>query len=519
MIMWVMSDRGIPRSYRMMEGFGVNTFRLVNGRGEARLVKFHWKPLLGAHSLVWDEAQRLAGVDPDFHRRDLWNAIERGEYPEYELGLQLIAEQDERSFPFDPLDPTKLWPEALVPVQRVGRLTLDRNPDNFFAETEQVAFHVGNVVPGIDFSDDPLLQGRLFSYLDTQLTRLGGPNFHELPINRSVAPVHNNQRDGFMRHTLNAGHTSYQPNSLGGGCPFQAGAAGGGFATHGERVEGRKIRERSPSFGDHFSQARLFWVSQTAPEQEHLIRALRFELGNVQSPDVRRRMVDLLTNVDLELAGQVAAGIAVAPPDGSGGAAGANDRLRRAWARFGVTSAPGEAQPLPVASAPELSMAGARRDTVASRSVAVLAADGVDGVQLATVVAALAGAGAHPDLIAPTAIVRLADGTERPVARTLLTAPSVIYDGVFVPGGRSSIVALQADADAVAFVAEAYKHAKTLGASGEGVDLLRAALPAARPGDGPAIAGVVTGRAGDVTGLVQDFIAALAQHRHFSRQG
>ena len=215
-------------------------------RRVARLVKFHWKPLLGVHSLVWDEAQRLSGVDPDFHRRDLWNAIERGEYPQYELGLQLIEEQDELSFPFDPLDATKIWPEALVPVQRVGRLTLDRNPDNFFAETEQVAFHLGNVVPGIDFSNDPLLQGRLFSYLDTQLTRLGGPNFHELPINRSVAPVHNNQRDGFMRHTVNTSRTSYQPNSLGGGCPFQAGAAHGGFVSVGERVEGQKIRAAQP---------------------------------------------------------------------------------------------------------------------------------------------------------------------------------------------------------------------------------------------------------------------------------
>ena len=519
MIMWAMSDRTIPRSLRMMEGFGVNTFRLVNARGVARLVKFHWKPLLGTHSLVWDEAQRLAGVDPDFHRRDLWNAIERGEYPQYELGLQLIEEQDELSFPFDPLDATKVWPEELVPVQRVGRLTLDRNPDNFFAETEQIAFHLGNVVPGIDFSNDPLLHGRLFSYLDTQLTRLGGPNFHELPINRSVAPVHNNQRDGFMRHTINTSRTSYQPNSLGGGCPFQAGAAHGGFVTSGAPVEGPKIRERSPSFGDHFSQARLFWVSQTAPEQEHLVRALRFELGKVQSPAVRRRMVDLLTNVDLELATRVALGIAVPPPAGDGALDEANARLRQAWARCGVTGTPGETQPLAVESAPELSMAHGPRDSVVSRQVAVLAADGVDGTQLATVTAALAAAGAHPELIAPSATVRLADGTERPADRTLLTAPSVIYDGVFVPGGEASAAGLAADADAVAFVGEAYKHAKTLGASGEGVDLLRAALPAARPGDGPAIAGVVTGRAGDVGGLVQTFIAALAQHRHFSRQG
>ena len=475
MVMWVMSDRGIPRSYRMMEGFGVNTFRLINAGGEARLVKFHWKPLLGVHSLVWDEAQRLSGVDPDFHRRDLWNAIERGEYPQYELGLQLIEERDELSFPFDPLDATKIWPEALVPVQRVGLLTLNRNPDNFFAETEQVAFHLGNVVPGIDFSNDPLLQGRLFSYLDTQLTRLGGPNFHELPINRSVAPVHNNQRDGFMRHTVNTSRTSYQPNSLGGGCPFQAGAAHGGFASFGERVEGQKIRQRSPSFGDHFSQARLFWVSQAPHEQEHLIRALRFELGKVQDMAVRKRMVDLLTNVDLGLATQVALGIAVPPPAGDGAVAAANARLQEAWGQYGVTAAPGETRPLPVERAPELSMASGPRDSVVSRLVAVLAADGVDGAQLAAVTATLAGAGAHPELVSPSALVRLADGTTLPADRTLLTAASVIYDGVFVPGGEASVAALQVDTDAVDFVAEAYKHSKTLGASAEGVDLLIAA--------------------------------------------
>jgi catalase len=530
MVMWVMSDRGIPRSYRMMEGFGVNTYRLVDAAGTARLVKFHWKPLLGVHSLVWDEAQRISGVDPDFHRRDLWNAIERGEFPEYELGLQLIEEQDELSFPFDPLDATKIWPEELVPVQRVGRLTLDRNPDNFFAETEQVAFHVGHVVPGIDFSDDPLLQGRLFSYLDTQLTRLGGPNFAELPINRPVAPVHNNQRDGFMRHTVNTSQTSYQPNSLGGGCPFQAGAAGGGFVSYGERVEGRKVRERSPSFGDHFSQARLFWVSQSGPEQEHIVRALRFELGKVQNLDVRKRMVDLLTNVDLELAAQVARGIAVSPPQGDDAVAAANARLQQAWARYGVTSAPGETPPLVVERAPELSMADTARESVVSRRVALLAADGVDGDQLAAATAALAASGAHPELVSPNAIVRLSDGTERPADHTLLTAASVLFDGVFVPGGAESGAALQADADAVAFVAEAYKHSKPVGATAEGVDLLREAIPARRGGAGGADGerallaqqGVVgersAGTAPAVETALDAFIVALAQHRHFARE-
>ncbi len=220
MIMWVMSDRAIPRSLRMMEGFGVHTFRFINERGKSRFVKFHWKPLLGLHSVVWDEAQKISGKDPDFHRRDLWEAIENGDFPEWELGVQIVEEKDEHNFDFDLLDPTKVIPEEIVPVQRIGKLTLNRNPDNFFAETEQVAFHVGNIVPGIDFTNDPLMQGRLFSYTDTQLIRLGGPNFHEIPINRPVAPVHNNQRDGFMRQTVNRGQTSYEPNTLRGGCPF-----------------------------------------------------------------------------------------------------------------------------------------------------------------------------------------------------------------------------------------------------------------------------------------------------------
>ena len=237
MIMWVMSDRAIPRSYRMMEGFGVHTFRFVNDKGKSRFVKFHWKPVLGVHSVVWDEAQKISGLDPDFHRRDLWEAIENGDFPEWEFGVQIVEEKDEQKFDFDLLDATKLIPEELVPVRRIGKLTLNRNPENFFAETEQVAFHPGHVVSGIDFTNDPLLQGRLFSYTDTQLIRLGGPNFHEIPINRPIAPVHNNQRDGHMRQTINQGRVSYQPNSLGGGCPMQAQADMGGFVSYAEEIE------------------------------------------------------------------------------------------------------------------------------------------------------------------------------------------------------------------------------------------------------------------------------------------
>src|SRR5688572_18072176 len=312
MIMWVMSDRAIPRSFRMMEGFGVHTFRFVNADGASRFVKFHWKPLLGMHSVLWDEAQIISGKDPDFHRRDLYEAIEGGDFPEWELGVQVVEESNENSFPFDLLDPTKLIPENVVPVQRIGRLTLNRNPDNFFAETEQVAFHPGHVVPGIDFTNDPLLQGRLFSYTDTQLIRLGGPNFHEIPINRSVAPVHNNQRDGHMRQTINKSRAAYEPNSLGGGCPFQAGMDMGGFLSHAEKLTGPKVRARGEKFFDHFSQARLFYQSQTAIEKDHIVSAFRFELGKVEVPDIRERMVTILNEIDSQLAERVASGLGLA---------------------------------------------------------------------------------------------------------------------------------------------------------------------------------------------------------------
>src|SRR4026209_776319 len=318
MIMWVMSDRAIPRSYRMMEGFGVHTFRLVNEKGKSRFVKFHWKPVLGVHSVVWDEAQKISGLDPDFHRRDLWDAIENGDFPEWEFGVQIVEEKDEQKFDFDLLDATKLVPEELVPVRRIGKLTLNRNPDNFFAETEQVAFHVGNIVPGIDFSNDPLLQGRLFSYTDTQLIRLGGPNFHEIPINRSIATVHNNQRDGHMRQTINRGKVAYEPNSIGGGCPMPATSLRGGFASIAERLEGTKIRARGEKFFDHFSQAELFFRSQTAPEKAHIVQALQFELGKVEGSAIRARMLGLLAQVDKTLAGLVAPGLGmkIGQPEG-----------------------------------------------------------------------------------------------------------------------------------------------------------------------------------------------------------
>ena len=267
MIMWVMSDRAIPRSLRMMQGFGVHTFRLVNAEGQSTFVKFHWTPVLGVHSVVWDEAQKISGKDPDFHRRDLWNAIASGAFPEYELGVQLVPEADEMNFDFDLLDATKLIPEDLVPIQPVGKLTLNRNPDNFFIETEQVAFHTGHVVPGIDFSNDPLLQGRNFSYLDTQLNRFSGPNFHQIPINQSKAAVNNYQQDGFMRYANRPGRVNYEPNSLGGNAR-EATPEEGGFVSYPAATEGTKVRARSESFGDHFTQATLFYNSMSDPEKQ-----------------------------------------------------------------------------------------------------------------------------------------------------------------------------------------------------------------------------------------------------------
>ncbi|MEQ1772038.1 MAG: catalase, partial [Devosia sp.] len=311
MLMWAMSDRAIPRSYRTMQGFGVHTFRLVNAEGVSHFVKFHWEPMAGTHSLVWDEAVKISGADPDFHRRDLWESIEAGVFPEYELGVQVFTEAQAESFSFDVLDATKLIPEELVPVRRVGKMTLTRNPDNFFAETEQVAFCTAHVVPGIDFSNDPLLAGRIHSYVDTQISRLGGPNFHEIPINAPVAPVHNNQRDGMHRQALHRGRVAYEPNSLGGGCPFQAGSAGFVSFPEPRAVSDSKLRGAPEKFAEHYAQARLFLHSQTPVEVQHIVDAFTFELSRVQTPAVRERMVAGLRNVDAVLAERVAAGLGI----------------------------------------------------------------------------------------------------------------------------------------------------------------------------------------------------------------
>ena len=523
MIMWVMSDRAIPRSLRMMEGFGVHTFRFINEKGKARFVKFHWKPLLGLHAVVWDEAQKISGKDPDFHRRDLWEAIEHDDFPEWELGVQIVEEKDEHSFDFDLLDPTKIIPEEVVPVRRIGKLTLNRNPDNFFAETEQVAFHVGNIVPGIDFTNDPLMQGRLFSYTDTQLIRLGGPNFHEIPINRPVAPVHNNQRDGFMRQTVNRGQTSYEPNTLRGGCPFQAGADMGGFTSYAERIDAQKIRARSSSFFDHFSQATLFYNSQTEPEQGHIIRELRFELGKVETPAIRERMLFLLAQVDKGLASSVAEGLGMTVParlDKPMNMSVPADGDPRKFQPKGVTQA--------VENSPALSMVNNPnfpKDTIKTRKIAVLLADGFDDAAVAEMDKALLTAGAAAKTIAPRlGVITGADGEALKVDFSFLTASSVLFDAVYIPGGDASVETLKQEADASEFVNEAYKHCKPIAASGPGVGFLAKSLGekfSESNTTGKLVAaaeGVVTSRGPVTPNFTTEFIQAIAQHRYWERK-
>jgi catalase len=508
MIMWLMSDRAIPRSLRMMEGFGVHTFRFINERNKSTFVKFHWKPLLGVHSVMWDEAQNISGKDPDFHRRDLWEAIETGAFPEWELGVQLVAEADEHKYEFDLLDPTKLIPEELVPVQLIGKLTLNRNPDNFFAETEQVAFHVGHVVPGIDFTNDPLMQGRLFSYLDTQLKRLGGPNFHEIPINRPVAPVHNNQRDGQSRQTINTGSVSYEPNSIAGGCPFQATMTEGGFASFEERIDAHKVRGRSPSFHDHFSQARLFFNSQSNHERRHLIRALRFELGKVEIAEIRSRMVGILSQIDTGLASAVAEGLGFPVPK-------PEQPVNRS---FGADTSPKSVQPKKPTSSIDvsaaLSMANTVKDTIKTRKVAALIADGFDGSQVAAMKEALMKEGATLKTVAPrNGVILTADGKAVAADFSLLTTASVLFDAVYIPGGTASIQTLAGDADACHFVDEAYKHCKAICSTSDTPAFLDNTLAGKADNDEAVIVNA------KLKVSVPGFIAAIANHRNWGREG
>lgn len=483
MIMWHMSDRAIPRSFRMMEGFGVHTFRFVNEEGIAHFVKFHWKPKLGVHSLVWDEAQKINGKDPDFHRRDLWEAIEKGDFVEFELGVQLIEEKDEFMFDFDILDPTKIWPEEKVPVKIIGKMTLNRNVDNVFAETEQVAFHPGNVVPGIDFTNDPLLQGRLFSYTDTQLIRLGGPNFHELPINRPVCPFHNNQRDGYGRQTINVGQVSYHKNSLADNTPSVSSEEEGGYAHYQEKVEGRKIQARSESFADHFSQAKLFWNSMSIPEKKHIVDAFSFEVGKVKSMSIRQQVVDMFANVDVGLATAVAEAVG---------------------AEF-----PTDVEESPVTeSSPALSQMTTAKlpDT---RRVAILIGDGFDGEEVESLVSSCLNAGMSVDLVGDKFGVRYGENDlAAEIDETFLTVHPTLYDALYVVGGEADNMK-KFTMDIVDFINEAYKHYKTIGVASTGKVFFEASDAEVGPG-------IIMYEGSDA--FPEAFIHAVAAHRHWNRK-
>ena len=394
------------------------------------------------HSLEWGEAQKIAGKDPDFNRRDLWEAIETGEFPEYEFGVQLVAEADEHSFDVDLLDATKLIPEEQVPVRPVGKMVLNRNPDNFFAETEQVALHTANIVPGIDFTNDPLLQMHNFSYLDTQLIRLGGPNFVQLPVNRPLVEVSTNQRDGYHQSRVHTGRTAYSKNTLGGGCPAIADERV--FRHYQQKVEGHKIRKRAASFQDYYSQPTLFWNSMSEWEREHIVVAFRFELGKCDHMHIREAVVEQLNRIDHRLATQVADGVDVKPPAA-------------------------QAQPNHGRSSPALSQANPATDTIRSRKVAILVADGVE----AGPVTALRGRGAVAELLAPTnGALRTSAGEELAVDRAMNTMASVLYDAVVVAGGEAAVATLGADGYAMHFIAEAIKHAKPVAAMGTGAALV-----------------------------------------------
>lgn len=493
MLMWLMSDRAIPRSYRMMQGFGVHTFRFVNAQGESRLVKFHWNPLQGTHSQVWDEAVKVSGADPDFHRRDLWEAIDAGHGPQWELGVQVFTEEEAERFSFDVLDATKIVPEELVPVRPIGRMVLDRNPDNFFAETEQVAFCAAHVVPGVDFTNDPLLAGRIHSYVDTQISRLGGPNFHEIPINAPLAPVHNNQRDGMHRQAVHRGRVAYEPNSLAGGCPFQAGMEG--YVSFPEPVGGDELRGHPEKFAEHYNQASLFYHSQVDWERRHLASAFAFELSKVTVAAVRQRMVASLRNVSDELAQSVADRLGMALPE----------PMPRAVRQV----------PRPeVEQSPSLSLtARPGQAGVATRKIAILVAEGVDGAAVSAVAQALIQAGAVVRLVGQRiGPVATAEGDALDADASLDNQPSAVFDGAVVPGGGMAIDRWRQDGRALEFVRDTYRHGKTLLAMGEGADLLEAAgIDPAWRDDGL----VVDPAPAQAAKL---FIDSLARHRHPERE-
>ena len=496
MLIWQMSDRAIPRSYRTMQGFGVHTFRLVNEKNESVFCKFHWTPLAGTHSLIWDEAVKISGADPDFHRRDLWEAIEAGAYPEWELGIQVFTEEQADSFDFDVLDATKLIPVELVPLTPVGKLVLNRNPDNFFAETEQVAFCTAHIIPGIDFSNDPLLQGRIHSYVDTQISRLGGANFHEIPINAPLKEVHNNQRDGMHRQSIPRGRVAYEPNSLGGGCPFQAGM--NGFTSFPEPIAEDKVRGKPEKFADHYSQASLFFNSQTQMEQQHIINAFRFELTRVQIPAIRERVVSILLNVDKNLAQKVADGLGIALPE----------------------PAPlASSNTFPVlAPSPALSEMHYPGDgSIKARRVAILVADGINSTNVVSLYESILSNGGVPRLVGiKLGYINNGVGESLAIEATMETMPSVLFDAVVVPDGEAAVNTLMADGHTAEFLRDQYRHCKPILLLGTAKLLLEHAnisqkLPNGKPDK--ALLVMESGQQG-----IEEFIKLLGAPRDYSRE-
>lgn len=494
-VMWLMSDRALPKSFRMMEGFGIHTFRLVNEKGDFKFVKFHWKPVLGMHSLIWDEAQKIAGKDSDFNRRDLWENIENGNFVEFELAIQVLDPEDEFKYDFDILDCTKLWPEELIPIQKIGKMTLNKNVTNFFAETEQVAFCPANIVPGIDFTNDPMLQGRLFSYLDTQISRLGGPNFQQIPINRPLAPVNNNQRDGMHRMTIDEGQTAYYPNALNSNEPHVADKGESRFKHCEVKIDGQVIRERSESFKDFYSQAALFYNSMADYEKQHIIDAFRFELGKCKSKNTHNTVVDMLCNVNLDLAKKVGEGL-------------------------GITVKKKTPKNTNSNASPALSMSNTVK-SAKTRKVAVIIDKGFGKEEFDLVTGAIVAAGAGYDIIsAKLGDVASSDKEMVQANQTYATAASVLYDGVYIPGGEH-VDALKKSGEVIQFVNETYNHYKTVGLSGEAASLISVSqIEEASASDKslPAMEGVINGNeTEDMKKFAKQFVNALATGRHFQR--
>ncbi len=501
---WVMSDRGIPRSLRMMEGFGIHTFRLINKEGKSHFTKFHWKPKLGVHSVTWDEAVKISGADCDFHRRDLWDAIDAGIFPEWELGLQIIPEEDEHKYDFDILDPTKLIPEEIVPVKIIGKMVLNKNPENFFAETEQVAFLPSNIIPGIDFTNDPLLQGRLFSYRDTQLSRLGSTNFHQIPINSPIVDVHHNQRDGHMQMKIPKGRTAYFPNTLSNGCPYLSSVENGGFTSYEEKIDAHKIRNRSESFKDHFSQPALFYRSLSEWEKMHVQNAYAFELGKCTNESIISRMVWLINEIDTSLASEVAKKLGIKIPKSI------DKPINQA---IGADTEPKKHQPSEKKNYLEqsdvLSQSNTVFNTIESRKIACLVGDGFNMEDYKNMSQNIEQKNGFLKIVAPTGgTVTCSKNMKHKVDHSINTTESVLFDAIYIPGGEKSFQNMLKNQKYIKFINEALKHCKAIAADNEGEMLLDKTYAK----DFKNIDGAIL-----LNQKPERFIEAIAKHRNWDR--